>query len=368
MSGSIAFANGTLRQVGAALASGVALKEGLGQTRGSGSTPTSLVNLDALGDGFELPPRVRTSELPTVDGSSPLKALGRFKGFVQTPKGDVFVTIHPGTEASKKEPPLVYVGGLATWGDRVDNVVSELGKSTGRTAIGIVLPGQAETLDRDVNRTGGESLKNGITDKDQAETVVQVLDTLGVPGKVDMAGLSYGGAVVAAMKRDQPERVGQAMLIAPHVRSAARFNGGEALWQLQNSNPLGRLSYRAGTQALLNTVFGLFSTSREHPVQFLKGVGALTAGVDRLELDQTVAGKPNVHVLVAENDPISPPSFNRQAVEAAGPGSTFTLAPKELKGKHDLIDAGLPQVARWVSGVLKASKAGPSAAASRARG
>jgi pimeloyl-ACP methyl ester carboxylesterase len=348
--------NPSLRGIGEGIAAGAVPKKRQGTSVSSISPSNPL-------EGVELPPRVQTASLPTLNTTSPtLDAIGAFRGFVQTPKGDVWVAIKPAnTEAGRSAPPLVYTGGLATWGDRVDGAADTLRNETGRSTIGIVLPGQAETLDRDVNRTGGKSLKQGFTDESQAEAVVQVLDALGVKKPVDVAGLSYGGAVAAALKKNHPERVNQTFLIAPHVRSVSRFDGREGSWQLAQSNPVGRLAYRASSQALLNATFALFSTFREHPVEFLKGVGELTHGVDRLQLENTVAGQEDVHILVAEGDRISPPKYNRKAIEAAGRGSTLTMAPDSLRGQHDLIRAGLPEVAKWIAGIAGNSTSRKSA-------
>lgn len=167
---------------------------------------------------------------------------------------------------------------------------------------------------------------------------------------VDVFGLSYGGAIAAAIARDAKDRVAQVLLAAPHVRSQARDYMGEAAWKLANSpwNPWGHSMYRAAAKATLAQAFGVSDLFKEHPAEFTEALFRLSMGIDRNELQDSTQGFSNLHILVAAEDPASPLVHNHAATEAAESGS-LTLAPETMKSVHDLVSADPDFVVRWVT-------------------
>ena len=142
---------------------------------------------------------------------------------------------------------------------------------------------------------------------------------------------------------------------------AARAQMGEAAWQMAVNNPWnpwGLSMYRSAAKATLGHGFGQREIFKAHPGAFHEALFRLAMGVDKNELEDTVAGVKNVHVLVAEDDGASPLKYNVAAAEGS-PGGSFTQAPDALKGQHDLVSADPDMLVRWVNEKLSPERALP---------
>lgn len=305
-------------------------------------------------DGFDGVRRTGGVEGAHIQG--PYAALakgGDFSRTVLTPSGEIFVTVRIAKEDPGHAKPMVYLDGLAARRSRAD-VMADMFRDQGdKTVISVLLKGQGETLLRDLEKTGGESIADDIPDHEQAKVIIDVLDALGVKAPVDVFGLSYGGAIAAATAKLHPERIDNALLVASHTRSQARAQMGEAAWRIATSpwNPWGNMMYRATAKSVLSQAYGNPELFRDHPGAFGEALFRLSMGIDQNELERTTEGVENVHVLVAEGDSASPVAINREAVEAAESGSV-TVAPDELRGKHDLVSADPERVVSWVTSKL----------------
>lgn len=274
---------------------------------------------------------------------------GEFQGFVKTRSGqDVFVSIKLGKNPAANRP-VVMLDGIAARYER-NTGFENLVKQKDQSIISIYLPGQGETLARDMG-AGGKSLRRDIEQEDQARAVIEVLDALGVKEPVGIAGLSYGGAIAAQAEKMYPDRFDKVMLIAPYVESQGKSS---PYYAMMNNpwNPWGTMMYRSSTKTALESLFPNVPTVLQpHRGAFHEALFRLTMGLEDFELDDTVKGMEDVHFLVVPEDTASPPDADKAAFKGARTGS-FTSAPRSEAGNHDLVRANGSLVASWVADVM----------------
>jgi len=105
-------------------------------------------------------------------------------------------------------PPLVMLHGIAASSYSFRDVIPELAR--GRRVVAIDLDGHGYTE--------RPRAPNAYRIENQAETIVRVLDVLGI-GSAAILGHSYGGAVAAVAAEARPERFSRVVLVCPASRS-----------------------------------------------------------------------------------------------------------------------------------------------------
>lgn len=261
---------------------------------------------------------------------------------------DVFVSVKLGKNPGANRP-VVMLDGIAARYER-NTGFENLVKQKDQSIISIYLPGQGETLAKDV-AAGGKSLKADLQQEDQAKAVIEVLDALGVKEPVGLAGLSYGGAIAAQAEKMFPDRFNKVMLVAPYVESQGKSS---PYYAMMNNpwNPWGASMYRSATKSTLESLFPNVPTVlKGSPGAFHEGLFRLTMGLEDFELDDTVKGMKDVHFLVVPGDTASPAEGDKAAFSGAKTGS-FTMAPKSETGHHDLVRANGSLVASWIADVM----------------
>jgi pimeloyl-ACP methyl ester carboxylesterase len=293
-----------------------------------------------------------TTTTRTTSTTGPFAALakkGEFQGFVKTKSGqDVFVSVKLGKNPAANRP-VVMLDGIAARYER-NTGFENLVKQKDQSLISIYLPGQGETLAKDL-AGGGKSLQNDLQQEDQAKAVIEVLDALGVKQPVGIAGLSYGGAIAAEAEKLYPDRFNKVMLIAPFVESQGKSS---PYYGMMNNpwNPWGGMMYRSATKSALENLFPAPPTVLQpYRGAFHEGLFRLTMGLEDFELDDTVKGMKDVHFLVVPQDSASSPEGNKAAWKGASTGS-FTMAPPSEAGHHDLVRANGSLVASWIADVM----------------
>lgn len=301
-------------------------------------------------DGFAAGEAAR--ETPAGKTTGPFAALakrGEFSGLVTLRSGaDVFVSVKLGKNPGANRP-VVMLDGVAARYER-NATFENLVKAKDQSIITIYLPGQGETLAADRQKRG-RSTDRDIEQEDQARTVIEVLDALGVNDPVGIAGLSYGGAIAAQAEKMFPERFSKVMLIAPYVESAGKKS---PMYAMMNNpwNPFGAQMYRSAARTMLQQLFPAQpQVLQAYPGAFYDGLYRLTMGLEDFELDDTVKGMDDVHFLVVPEDTASPPEGNAKAYQGAHT-ATFTSAPASEAGNHDLVRANGQLVATWISDVM----------------
>lgn len=312
-------------------------------TRGTDSPPPRRADDFRAGDPQPAAPRTRVT--------GPFSALakkGEFQGFVTTSSGEVFVSVKLGKNPGANRPVVMLDGVAARY--ELNTGFENLVKRQEQSIITILLPGQGETLARDVE-TGGRTVRNDIQQEDQARAVIEVLDALEVKEPVGIAGLSYGGAIAAQAEKMFPDRFNKVMLIAPYVESAGKSS---PYYSMMNNpwNPLGASMYRSAAKSTLESLFPNVPTVLQpHPGAFHEGLFRLTMGLEDFALDDTVEGMEDVHFLVVPEDSASSPEGNQAAFNGASTGS-YTMAPASEAGNHDLVRANGRLVSSWVADVM----------------
>jgi pimeloyl-ACP methyl ester carboxylesterase len=278
-----------------------------------------------------------------------LAARGEFTGFVKIAGGqEVFVSVKLGKNP-EKNPPLVMLDGIAARHER-NTTFENLVKKEGQSMVAVFLPGQGETLAKDME-AGGKSLRGDIEQEDQARVVVGVLDALGIKSPVGVAGLSYGGAIAAQCEKQFPDRFSKVMVVAPFVRSQS---AGNPMTAFMNNpwNPFGASMYRSAVKSTLQQMFPASpEVLKQHRGAFHEGLFRLTMGLEDFDLAKTVKGMKDVHFLVVPEDGASPPEQNAKAYAGIGTGS-FQSAPAADAGKHDLVRGNGALVADWLADVM----------------
>lgn len=298
-------------------------------------------------------PADRFEGVTAVEKAAPygrLAAMGDFSGFVSTEVGEVHVQVRPGRDVGQR-PPVVFLDGLDANGRQL---------ATDETVIRLDLKGQLRTLARDIQTNGGRSLQRDIDPKDQVKAVIGALDALGVRAPVHVFGLSYGGMIAALTKQAHPDRIGKLMLCAPYVHalSAGDPVRDVARAMLMNPfNPMGSMMYRAATRAVLAPGTATVPPALlPYAPMYGEALYRLSMGLEQYRLEDVVKGMPDVHVLSAPADPMSPPVSSWAAYEGAESGS-YTLAPWHLTMQHDLVRMAPTVVRRFIDEALGADDA-----------
>jgi pimeloyl-ACP methyl ester carboxylesterase len=245
---------------------------------------------------------------------------------------------------------MVLLDGIAARSDRND-AFEELVQNKDQTIISVFLTGQGETLARALERGSG-SLENDISADDQAKTLVETLDALGIEKPVGVLGLSYGGAIAAEAKKRYPDRFDKLLLLSSYVRSPAKSMPFYDLVMHNPFNPLGPMMYRTLAKEALtqhfNEVPQVLSGAAD---AFHEALFRMSMGVEDFELDRTLNGLENVHMLVVANDPMTSADAQARSFRGAGTGS-FTRAPSTDDGQHDLLRGDGQLAASWAADVM----------------
>ncbi len=317
-----------------------------GRVRGTGTPAAGGGRTPAAADAFEVRTRgTSRAEKPFAA----LAARGEFTGYVALPSGqEVFVSVKLG-KSPEKNPPVVMLDGIAARHER-NAAFEKMVKKEGLSMVSIFLPGQGETLAKDM-ASGGKSLRSDIEQEDQAKVVIGVLDALGIKSPVGIAGLSYGGAIAAQCEKQFPDRFSKVMVVAPYVRSQGSSNPMTAFMN-NPFNPFGASMYRSAVKSSLQSLFPASpEVLKSHPGSFHEGLFRLTMGLEDFDLKKTVKGMKDVHFLVVPEDGASPPEHNADAYAGVSTGS-FTSAPSKDAGKHDLVRGDGALVADWLANVM----------------
>jgi pimeloyl-ACP methyl ester carboxylesterase len=275
---------------------------------------------------------------------------GDFDGYVRTASGaDVYVSIKLAKNAATTEP-MVLLDGIAARFDR-NASFEQMVQSKNQSIITVFLPGQGETLAKDMDK-GGRSIDHDISPKDQAKAVVEVLDALGVKDPVGVMGLSYGGAIAGAAHHEFPQRFDKALLVAPFFQSEGKSSPFYDMMNHNPFNPFGPMMYREAAKVTLAQTFNYVpDVLQKYGGAFQDALFHLSMGLEDFELPNAVKGDENVHFLVVPGDTASNPNDDVKAFEGAKTGS-FMLAPAQDAGKHDLIRGDGALVATWAADVM----------------
>ncbi|MGE0871085.1 MAG: alpha/beta fold hydrolase [Kofleriaceae bacterium] len=295
-----------------------------------------------------------------ADGSAPYGSLSQIGGdglyFVRAANGveysfDLMLGTNPDTTV-----PIIYLSGIAArqGGSAEDPFLDRL-QQAGRTVIKLMLPGQGETLARDIESTGGTSIDAGgddwILPDEQAQSIIDTLDAFGFQEPVHIAGVSYGGAISAATKNRFPNRIDKVLLMSPHSTPQAQNTGFRDLnYYTWKNGYWDFFGYHPGAKAALQSLFAppeLFAGKED---QWYEALYEIWLGVDEYPTPQVISDMDDVHVLSVPGDTDAPPELLEPAM-ANNPNGTFTLAVGHDR-QHFITGEAPEYAADWLLGKL----------------
>jgi pimeloyl-ACP methyl ester carboxylesterase len=282
-----------------------------------------------------------------------------YASLVEFGEGNPYVKLASGMEISvdvkltpeaATKPPIVYLSGIAArqGGSAEDPFLDRL-QAAGHSLIKVMLQCQGETLKKDIDNTGGASVNaapfafdgpNSSDDDDmvlpeeQAAIVIATLDALGIKAPVHVAGVSYGGAISAAVKKKYPDRIAKAFLLAPHATPQAQdpFNTRNFSY---NSWKNGAWNYFVFPPKWIpgakdRVGFGPPAVLRNDEEMFMEAIYEIWLGIDEFNTAAVIEDMDDVHVLAVPGDTVGPPEILGPAMENNSRGSY------QLAVGHDL--------------------------------
>lgn len=281
-----------------------------------------------------------------------LDAQAHFSGLIPITDGrEIFVDF---TRGDPKSPTFVFLNGLMYpvvehWQPLVD-----LMRPTGANILRYDYYGQGSSLKA---VTGAKELiypKNGLTLERQAEDLHEIVKALGISGKVNLVGLSYGGAVATRFAETYPKQVERLVLMAPLVipldnyqaqgqmfKSMLSFTQmfyGKAAAQSQWDQ-----SYRLYVQGLKKTPMEGVSESKQNEALFQM----LRAAKDFDLRSSTLEVVPQVHMILASKESPSLYEDQLRAWQNFSPKSRGSLAVFQ-NGDHVLQESSPQGLALWL--------------------
>ena len=232
-----------------------------------------------------------------------LPALGRDSrsGFVTLADGRALYAEF--TPAAPGKSTLVLLNGMTHDVRNWDAVVSQLDLN----GVGLLrydLWGQGETLLAHAPATDRIPLSRQIDD------LAELSGRLGITGRIDLAGLSYGGGLALAFAAKYPGRVGHLIVMAPYVEAVADQDA----W-IKTQVAFTRLTFPMNPASddelydyfLRNLVYQSYPLAEpsvlSNPFK-LEATFRLTQGIRTFRADQVVGRLPigSVHLMIAGND------------------------------------------------------------------
>lgn len=290
--------------------------------------------------------------LPAISGAAPSKfeIQKEYNNFVSLPNGrSLFVRWSPPQNGRES---IVLVNGLtystSQWYRMADALIRK-----GYGVLRYDMQGMGETL----RKAGMPTDK--ISYRDQVEDLNQLTQQLGLPQKLNLVGLSYGGGISLAFAGIYPERVSHLFAMAPYtealksqdqwIRSQVALNR----WQFP-LNPatddelydyflrqIVYLTYPSSEPVVLEQPFKLEATFR------------MVQGIRQWRADSISQQLPprSVHFMIAGNDQYIPRSVLEDfwaTVPTSSKASKIVISQSEHK-----IPEAVPQfAANWISYVL----------------
>lgn len=227
-----------------------------------------------------------------------------FEGFVDIGNKELYVEyIAP----RMNQPTVVLLNGLTYSTVQWTKMVKVLKK----TGVGILM--------YDMDGQGRTLLKYGVKSEpyyymDQVDDLDNLLQTLEIPRPYNMAGLSYGGGILAAYTAKFPRRIQNAILMAPYTQPVEQQDQWirSQIWATRQMFPYNSYSDEQLYDFFLKQiVYSTYPMAEpivlENPYK-LEAVFRMTQGIRKYKVIDDVGRFPknSVHLLVAEQDQYIP--------------------------------------------------------------
>lgn len=246
-------------------------------------------------------PWAQAFSAPENEVKDPIKAEGEYTGFVALKKDrEVFVRW---TKAKPGQPTAILLNGL-TYSTRQWDDFSQVLAAQGFGVLRYDMTGMGETLLKYA------PILAEISYRDQVKDLNLLTQKLGITGKLNLVGLSYGGAIALAYAAAYPNDVKNVIVMAPFTRPLAEQDEWikSQIWYTRRVVPFNPASddelYDYYLRQVIYTTYpSVEPIVLENPFK-LEGVFRMVQGVRKWTSDDAVnlLPKASVHLMIAGND------------------------------------------------------------------
>lgn len=276
-------------------------------------------------------------------------------------KGDIkaFVRVRPGRElfvewkrAQTGQPTLILLNGL-TYSTRQWKEFAQVLEQQGFGVLRYDMFGMGETLLK-----YGPALRV-ISYKDQVKDLEALLEKLNVTGRLNLAGLSYGGGIAMAFAAKHPRQVKNLILMAPYTQPLEEQDKWikSQIWYTRRVQPFNPYSDDALYDYFLRQiVYTTYPSAEpvvlENPFK-LEAVFRMVQGIRKWTSDESVGllPKSSVHLMIAGSDQYLERSIMEnfwESVPADRQASRIVINNSE----HKIPEAVPVFAAHWVKQIL----------------
>lgn len=281
----------------------------------------------------------------------PIKAEKFYAGFV-TIRGQREIYIQ-WAKAKAGQPTIILLNGL-TYSTRQWEVFAEAVADQGFGVLRYDMQGMGETLLKDA------PVLRVISYKDQIKDLNALVKTLGITGKLNLVGLSYGGGIALAYGAAYPNEVKNIVVMAPFTRPLAEQDEWikSQIWYTRRVQPFNPASdddlYDFYLRQVIYTTYpGVEPVLLENQFK-LEAVFRLVQGIRKWTSDESVPllPKASLHLMIAGNDQY----IKRDVME-----SFWASVPQDRRASLIVVnnsDHKIPEAvpyfaARWVGEILR---------------
>ncbi|MBX3016881.1 MAG: alpha/beta fold hydrolase [Bdellovibrionaceae bacterium] len=296
-------------------------------------------------------PFVQATSSSEREAQDPIRAEKYFEGFVAVKKDrEVYVRW---TKAQAGQPTAILLNGL-TYSTRQWEDFAEVLAAQGFGVLRYDMFGMGETLLKHA------PILSVISHRDQVSDLNLLTRKLGLTGRLNLVGLSYGGGIALAYGAAYPNDVKNIIVMAPFTRPLAEQDEWikSQIWYTRRVQPFNPASddelYDFYLRQVIYTTYpSVEPVVLENPFK-LEGVFRMVQGIRKWTSDEAVGllPKASVHLMIAGNDQY----IKRKVME-----DFWASVPKERRASMIVVNNSehkMPESvpffsATWVGEILK---------------
>lgn len=273
-----------------------------------------------------------------------------FRGFINIGNKELYVDY---VAPKNNQPTVVLLNGLTYSTVQWAKMASFL-KNRGAGILMYDMDGMGQTL-----------LKYGVKTEpyfymDQVDDLDNLLSVLNIPRPYNIAGLSYGGGILAGYLAKYPRRVQHAIFMAPYTQALEQQDQWikSQIWATRQMFPYNKYSDDQLYDYFLRQIcYSTYPVAEpivlENPLK-LEGVFRMTQGIRKFKVIDVVDKFPSdsVYLLIAENDQYIPRHVLTEFWDAIPKRAkvSMTIAPNS---EHKIPEAQPEFAAKYIYNIIK---------------